>query len=163
MPPVGESDALKRAKAYAAELQPLTRPQQLAWFGRKLRIRPEVLLRLIGYSSAVAKKHAANGESVETLAEQKPDGTLWVTELFREMVARRQYSLERTVVEFHGPPPETVELAIPVGTRTGLTPNRVQELLLRKIRAGGRSVFRDLSDFVRITNPPLRRATPTKG
>ncbi len=161
MPPVGESEVLKRARAHAAEVQPLTRPQELAWYGPNLRIRPEVLLRLIGYRADVAKRHAAKGESVEELAAKKPDDTLWVTELFREVIDRNGYDVGRAADTLHGPPPDSVELSIPVGSRTlTLTPQRVSNLLLRKVRAGGPTVFDDLADFVRLTNPPVRRTTP---
>ena len=161
MPPVGESEVMKRAKAYVAEVQLQNRAQQLAWFGQKFRIRPEVLLRLIGYRADVAKRHAARGESVEALAASRPDATLWMTELFREMVHRHGYDVGSAAAEFHRPAPETVELSIPVGSRTlTLTPSRVSNLLLRKVRTGGPTVFQDLTAFVRITNPPARHATP---
>lgn len=165
MPGPEVTEVLKRARKYAAEVQQLNRPQQLAWFGQKLSIQPEVLLQLIGYRSDVAKKHAERGASVEKLAERKPDGTLWVTELFREMVFRHGYDVHKVAKTFHGPIPEAVEVPISTNARKSSRPkNGVSGLLLRKIRTGGPSVYRDLTDFVRLTNSGKQGSTPkTKG
>ncbi|MCU0704551.1 MAG: hypothetical protein MUF18_11295 [Fimbriiglobus sp.] len=154
MPGPEVTEVLKRARKYAAEVQKLNRPQQLVWFGQKLSIQPEVLLRLIGYRSDVAKRHAERGESVEKLAERKPDETLWVTELFREMVFRHGYDVPKVAKTFHGPVPEAVEVPISTTASKSSRPKRgVPGLLLRKIRTGGPSVYRDLTDYVRLTNP----------
>lgn len=128
------NEVLMRAKKFAAEIQPLSRSQQLAWFGQKLSIQPEILLRLIGYSDEFADKFVSSGRCFYDLANQKQKETLWITELFREIVSRGQYNVEQLAHEISLPPVYTSD----------------DNNLLHKIGMGGPSVYINFVDYIRI-------------
>lgn len=143
MPELGETEVLKRAKRYSAEVQKLSRPQQLMWFGKKLGVSEPVLLRLVGYSPQSARAQLAAGRSAEELAAQKPVGTVWATELFRELVSQNSYDLSKVAASFQ---PQATDLSTvmrrPVRAKAST--------LFRRVQHGGPRVYSDLTELIRL-------------
>ncbi len=143
------SAILDRAKTYSAEIHKRTRAQQLAWFGEQLEIAPETLLRLLGYAPKAIREKLQVGATVEELAEKKPDETLWVTEILRELVSQHGYEVDRVAKSFRQP----YAIHPSTGTRkSGGGLKGMKYLLFRKVAAGGPQVYSDLTDLIRLTN-----------
>ncbi|MGL6096953.1 MAG: hypothetical protein ACRC7O_14310, partial [Fimbriiglobus sp.] len=87
------ADILSNAKRFQASRRGLTRAQELKWFGETLGVEEVRLLRLLGYSPQSLRGRGVAGESLVKLAELKPEQTLWVTELFRELADRTGYDV----------------------------------------------------------------------
>ena len=156
------SAILDRAKKYSAEIQKRSRAQQLAWFGEQFDIGSETLLRLVGYSPAEIKRQLASGATVVELAKKKLEGTIWVTELFRELVAKHGYEVDGVARSFREPVRDA-DLP-PVSKGLGKAPaplKRVQKVLFRKVKSGGPQVYTDLTNLIRAVNESGTAHQPT--
>ncbi len=148
------SAILDRAKKYSAEIQKRSRAQQLAWFGEQLEIAPVPLLRLVGFKPKTLREKLATGVTVAELAETKPDGTLWVTEIFRELVHRNGYDIARLAKTLREPPSEAAPITPATDKSKGKpyrASNGLLSLLVRKVGAGGPQVYDDLTEYLRLS------------
>jgi hypothetical protein len=136
------TDVLTNAQGFREQTSGLTRAQQLQWFGRALGIDEGRLLELIGYPPTEVRNQKATGVTFEKLADTRPEQTLWVTELFRELADRSGYAMPRLRELLHTPRPARPESGKKIGT----------EEILREIQRGGPDVLELLTDYLR---PPL--------
>jgi hypothetical protein len=149
--------ALAKAKQFSEQTEGLTRAQQLKWFIDHLGLGEPQVLALIGYSPAEIQKRDKGGIPFEKLAEAKPEETLWVSELFLELVHRAGYDMDRLLARLK-------QAAFPSDDRPKANgaATSVPELL-REIRAGGPDVFSNLTDYLRLPQPVRgRKATKSK-
>ena len=147
------SEILTRSKQYSAEIHDRTRAQQLKWFGEEFSLPSEVLLQLVGYKPAEIKKHLAKGRSIEALAEKKPEGTIWVTELFRELAFRGGYDMASIAKSFReSPPGDSPSPFRPLPPARKPAASRMRRELLRRIGSGGPRVYTDLTNYLRLAN-----------
>jgi hypothetical protein len=147
------TDVLANAKQFRDRTGKLTRAQELKWFGDTLGIDEFRMLRLIGYSPAVIKKRKAHGATFEDLAEAKPEGTVWVSELFRELADRSGYDMERLGdhIRRRGVRPKAT------ANQHKASPQRTNTGLLRGIRAGGPGVFDAFASYLGSPPRPPRK------
>jgi len=159
------SALLERVNQYSVEIQKRTRAQQLVWFGERFGIAPEPLLRLLGYTPKTIREKLSAGETIEELAEKKSEETIWMTEIFREMVHRNGYDVDRLAKSLAVPLEEMTSCRVPPsqGGKTMFKVTKgVLSLLRRKVRAGGPQVYDDLTEYLRFAKsvPEGARKTP---
>lgn len=131
---------LNRAQKVREAMDGKSRAQELAWYGQTLDIPDPVMLKLLG--SKPSKKAAGKGATAKSrvvaVAERKPDKTIWVSELFRELVHRSGYDISRLKSAIHELP-DRDQIEKPAQ-------------LLKKVAAGGPGVYESLVTYLRGTN-----------
>ena len=128
---------LKNAKRVQEALGSRSRADELRWYGQELRLDDAALLRLLGYTPAEIRRHA--GTDFVTLANARPDQTIWVTELFRGMIHWAGYDLTALAETLHEPTDKLKR------DGSDLSP----EELLNAIATGGPNVYRLLEMYLR--------------
>lgn len=147
--------AYKSAIARAPSL-----PAQLEWFCHQLGIDKRRFLRLLGYTPTEIRE--AQMKSVEELAAAKPDQSLWVAELFKELADRAGYDMKHLAEILHSRPVEAPEAGRenrPAGyiPRLRYGPEDRRVVLLEEIARGGPQVFDRLVEYLRV---PAEGETP---
>jgi len=149
---MAKTTAISDPRVVTKQIQTLSRPKQLAWFGSQLDIPDAHLLRLIGYASGKARELIRKGQTVEELASAKPEGTLRLTEILREMTSREGYDLSRVAASLRKPPDILAAQVPPKGKKNtqpkiGRTPS---EKYARAVRLGGPGVYWALTQYLRL-------------
>lgn len=161
---MNNTDHLDRALKLRAQTENLTRPEELKWYVDQFQIEEPRLLRLLGYTPASVKKLTGEGRSLIELAEAKPEQTIWVTELFRELADDVGYDLQKMkqfltdpVADDSDRNPSRQNL---LGVAAKKPHRKTVPMMLDNIQQGGPGVLRELAQYMQAPLEVTRKKKP---
>lgn len=146
------TDMLINAERVRNQTAGLTRAQELKWLVDTFSIDEILVLRLLGYSRKQIEQLRNGGVSFVALAARKQSRTIWATELFRDLIDKFGYDIDRLSAYLKTPafPPGTpIGQSIKSKTEGKATGPPKRLVSVRILRQGGPNVVGHLADYLR--------------